>query len=111
MTQPDGSAEPAGYCTTCGSAFSSGQLFCGQCGQQLAGYRDPFANEADAPVSETAAHRESSQQPLATPDDDVPYGAGATLGAILVSVFMPVIASSSRSCCARRNVEPGEGSS
>jgi len=92
MAQPVGISEAAGYCTACGSAYSSGQAYCGRCGQRLAAGHDPLGDQVGVPAGTLADQSQSAQQQVpAAPDDDAPYGAGATLGAVLVTVFMPVI--------------------
>jgi len=111
MTQPSGGAglpgEPpandppsssgAGYCTACGSPYAAGQSYCGHCGGRLtqdAGADNLSGRGASAsPGARPDAGNAAPGSPSAAPaGDDLPYGAGATAGAVLLSLFMPVIA-------------------
>ncbi len=80
---------PGGYCTACGDLYGSGQSYCGRCGNRLTG--DTHAEETAGPATSVAPSRSTPhpQPPLA---GDPPYSGGATVGAILLSVFMPLIA-------------------
>jgi hypothetical protein len=66
-----------GYCTGCGEPHAAGQGYCGRCGSRLI---------ADAPDWAPAG------APPGLVADDTPYSTGATVGAVLLSAFMPVIA-------------------
>jgi hypothetical protein len=84
-----------GYCTACGALHGSGQSYCGRCGKRLIG--DTQAEEtAHGATSIPLGPSPSSphpQPPLASPvASDPPYGPGATVGAVLLTAFMPFIA-------------------
>ena len=69
---------PGGYCPTCGAPHSAGQGYCGRCGSRL--------------VTEAASVRSPGPPGEAQGVDDTPFGTGATVGAVLLTVVMPVIA-------------------
>jgi hypothetical protein len=100
--RPDGSAgnstpvtAPAGYCTACGASFQVGQAYCGKCGNRLSaesptGYR--YEQPAGSMVSDPLPSAGVTTAPIGEsfPDDE-PYSSGATIGAVLLTVFMPLI--------------------
>ena len=84
---------PAGYCTACGSPYSSGQAYCGHCGSRVLGpLTEDGADQGFGP-SDASAGALAGLQPQPGPvSGDEPYGSGATLGAVLLTVFLPFIA-------------------
>jgi hypothetical protein len=92
------SASRAGYCTACGSPHAGGQSYCGHCGSRLA--QDARAESPSGHAASTSPGGGSSPGGAAAPDsqlarpvaNDQPYSAGATAGAVILSLFMPVIA-------------------
>lgn len=86
---------PGGYCTACGELYGSGQSYCGRCGERLGGdmQADEMVGGATSIPSSPRRNAPQPQSPLADPAaDDPPYGPGATVGAILFSLFMPLLA-------------------
>jgi len=65
------------HCTNCGAPRDAGANFCGNCGHRF----------ADEPAPEPAATATT-----AAPADDTPYGGEMTVAAVLLSLFMPLIA-------------------
>ena len=65
------------HCTNCGAARDAGANFCGNCGHRF----------ADEPAPEPAATATT-----AASADDTPYGGEMTVAAVLLSLFMPLIA-------------------
>jgi hypothetical protein len=88
----------AGYCTACGSPHAAGQSYCGRCGSRL--IQDAGADRPPSRADSTSPGAEPGAGGAAAPDsqlagpaaDDMPYRAGATIGAVFLSLFMPVIA-------------------
>ena len=86
--------QPVGYCTACGSPYSSGQAYCGHCGSRVLGPSpDDGSDQGSSPSSAPAEGSAASQAQSQTgPIGDEPYGSGATTGAVLLTVFLPLIA-------------------
>jgi hypothetical protein len=90
-------AVQAGYCTNCGSPYGAGQLYCGRCGHRLAGDTEADAAAGAASTARPGAGSDNTEPPQPpptwpVPDGDPPYGSAATVGAVLLAIFMPVIA-------------------
>jgi hypothetical protein len=95
---PGESADPApgGYCPACGAPCTAGQSYCGRCGSRLV--TDASAGSISG---ETASFSQAGSgagnvtypapQAKGQGADDIPYGTGATVGAVLLTVVMPVI--------------------
>jgi hypothetical protein len=84
-----------GYCTACGAAYGNGQTYCGRCGSRLIAeaQTDDISGGAASTYSGLRSGASDPDPQLAgVAADDPPYGTGATVGAVLVSVFMPFIA-------------------
>jgi hypothetical protein len=86
-----------GYCTDCGAEYNAGQAYCGRCGRQLGQSQPRQEFIGQPPVTEPAPFTGASgtTYPGPTtafgPNDDAPYGQGATVGAVLLALFMPFI--------------------
>ena len=101
-SRPDGSAgnstpvsAPAGYCTPCGASYQVGQGYCGKCGIRLIAesptdhrYEQPVGSTVSDPLPSVGLATPSVEEPF--PDDE-PYSSGATIGAVVLTVFMPLI--------------------
>ncbi len=88
---------PVGYCTDCGTGYSARQAYCGRCGRRLGQDRLRQESSGVPPASEPApspggASGSNPSIPAFGPVDDLPYGPGATAGAVLLALFMPFIA-------------------
>jgi hypothetical protein len=109
MTQPSDPSESfadlagshdhprVGYCTACGTEYSAQQTFCGHCGQRLGQHRPRQEPGAVPPVTGPAPSPRGASwsypgTPAFGPVDDVPYGPAATVGAVLLALFVPFIA-------------------
>ncbi len=67
------------YCGRCGTERVEGEGYCRSCGTAFEG---PAEQPAEPALTTTAA----------TPVDDAPFGGGMTIGAVLLTVVMPLIA-------------------
>jgi hypothetical protein len=108
MTQPSDRFEPfadlagsqdqrsVGYCTDCGTEYGARQTYCGHCGRRLGQDRPRQESSSVPPMSEPAPWPGGGGTYPSTPPfgpvDDVPYGPGATVGAVLLALFLPFIA-------------------
>jgi hypothetical protein len=85
-----------GYCTDCGTDYSARQTYCGHCGRRLSLDRPrqepsgvlPAAGPAPSPGGASGSYLST---PAFGPVDDLPYGPGATVGAVLLALFVPFI--------------------
>jgi hypothetical protein len=88
------SASATGFCTACGASYGVGQSYCGHCGNRLNQYATPGSSRA--PTSTDAATTSSTADPqfqaAGSGTYDSPYGTGATVGAVVLTLVLPVIA-------------------
>jgi hypothetical protein len=90
--QPGLSGQPfqatSGYCTACGAAYESAQMYCGRCGRRI----EMTAGEGPAAASAGPSYSPPPWHAAGPAGGDVPYGGGATFGAVVLTLFAPVIA-------------------
>jgi len=77
----------AGTCAHCGAPYGTGQRFCGSCGQGLADQRPA----GDTPATDFPGQG-LAQEVGGDEADGPPYEGAMALGAVLLSIFMPLIA-------------------
>ena len=88
-------SDAGGYCTACGTPYGQGQTFCGRCGSRLI-----VSVQTDGISGAATSTSFGSGSAAADPDpqlaglvaDDPTYGTWATVGAMLMSIFLPFIA-------------------
>jgi hypothetical protein len=80
----------AGYCIACGVPYGPGQMYCGQCGRRLTTAQDEVG--AGAASFGGAGNSPPPWQATGSGTGYEPYGSGATAGAVVLTVFLPVIA-------------------
>ena len=76
--------EIGGYCPSCGATWPAGQNYCGSCGTALG------APAVSAPSGGSGAGARGGVAP--GPGPDAPFPREATIGAVLLTIFMPFIA-------------------
>jgi hypothetical protein len=91
------STSEAGFCTACGTPCVAGQSYCGRCGNPLT-HGAPADEVPGRTASTTSRMSTDAGDPPAEPQlagpaaDDLAYSTEATVGAVLLSLFMPFIA-------------------
>src|SRR5215472_1420935 len=85
-------ASTAGHCETCGSPpHDAGQSYCGSCGSRLARDAPADGSLSTWPALGQSPSEALGRQPSGEPQaGDRPYSGGATVGALLLSLIMPV---------------------
>src|SRR5260370_22761595 len=93
--QPAQSA--VGYCTNCGMEYNAGEAYCGRCGRPL-GQNQPrqefsglSPNSGRALFPSASGTTYPGSRPAFGPTDNEPYGSGATIGAGLHALVIPLI--------------------
>ena len=81
--------EIGGYCTNCGSGWQPGQKFCAKCGQTVSA-ADAMSRIAPAASAQAGSGTEPNAGPAS--GEDVRYPSEATIGAVLLTLFLPFIA-------------------
>lgn len=85
-------------CRTCGTPFDVLQRYCGVCGSRLDNEQKPHDSAGRGPsdawpdsgADEPGIHQQPT--PAEPAIGDSPFGVGATIGAVALSLFLPLIA-------------------